>query len=589
MSDEVALRGSPERITSRNARKTLLDIRELRVAYPQGGEYREALRGVSLKVAAGQFVALVGESGSGKSTIAKAVAGLLPEGARISGGIWLEGRDVSSADEELLRSLRGRAIGVVPQDPLASLDSLMRAGRHVEEAIFAHAKPSRSEARDHAADALARAGLPKGDRVYSAYPHELSGGMKQRVLIAAGMVNGPSLLIADEPTSALDATVQRTILDNISRLVADSGTAVLFITHNLALAVERADQVIVLRNGQVVESGPSGRVWDRPAHEYTKSLIAALPDARTPRIGSAGSPSAVASPLTIFSARGFGTSSAAQGGRPREAEILRLEDVRARYRTSRDPALDRISLSFRRGSVVALIGESGSGKTTLGSIVLGLMRPEGGRVLFRDRDLLAMDRRELGAYRREVQAVFQNPFGSMNPRFTVRRILEEPLAAFGIGGKQERATMAREVLDRVGLPRNVLESLPRELSGGQCQRVAIARAVIAHPSLLVCDEPTSSLDVLVQARILDLMAELRRELGIGYLLISHDLGLVRSIADEVVVLKSGRIAEAAATEELFERPRSEYARALLDAIPSRRRAPDRAFSEAKGEDHGLES
>lgn len=532
----------------------LLSVDGLDVSF--GGQ--AAVRGLDLSVLPGQTVAVVGESGSGKSTTAAAILGLLPPGGRITGGrIVFDGVDISAADRRAMRGIRGRQIGYIPQDPMTNLNPVWKVGFQIREALRANTSDSRT--RQRAVELLAAAGMPDPAKQAERYPHQLSGGMCQRALIAIGLAGRPRLLIADEPTSALDVTVQRQVLDHLQRLTADLGTALLLITHDLALAAERAESVVVVHRGTVVESGAARAILRSPQHEYTRRLVAAAP-ALAVRGGARSRPAAV---------------------RPDDAadDILVASGLTKVYRESRGVpwrrsefrALDAVSFRLRRGSTLAIAGESGSGKSTLARMVLGLLPPTAGTVVFDGTRIDdAMPRDAQLAFRRRVQPVFQNPYSSLDPMYSVFRAIEEPLRIHRVGDRRQRAQAVHRLVDQVALPSSVLDRLPRELSGGQRQRVAIARALALRPAVLVCDEAVSALDVLVQAQILDLLADLQTELGLAYLFISHDLAVIRQIADDVLVMRAGRVVEQAPTEELFTRPGHEYTRQLLDAIPHAR-------------------
>ena len=536
----------------------LLSVEGLKVSF---GDHA-AVRGVDLSVLPGQTVAVVGESGSGKSTTAAAILGLLPPGGRITAGrIVFDGVDIASpdckADRRALRSIRGRAIGYIPQDPMTNLNPVWKVGFQIREAL--RANTSDRQTRRRAVELLAEAGMPDPAKQAGRYPHQLSGGMCQRALIAIGLAGRPRLLIADEPTSALDVTVQRQVLDHLQRLTDELGTALLLITHDLALAAERAESVVVVHRGMVVESGAARSILQRPQHEYTRRLVAAAPS------------------LTVrSSARTRSRTVNRTEDREGSGDILVASDLTKVYRESRGApwrraescAVDAVSFRLRRSSTLAIAGESGSGKSTLARMVLGLLQPTSGTVVFDGTPIDdALDRDQQLAFRRRVQPVFQNPYSSLDPMYSVFRAIEEPLRIHRVGERRQRERAVRNLVDQVALPSSVLGRLPRELSGGQRQRVAIARALALRPEVLVCDEAVSALDVLVQAQILDLLADLQAELGLTYLFISHDLAVIRQIADDVLVMRAGRVVEQAPTEELFTRPRHEYTRQLLEAIP----------------------
>jgi peptide/nickel transport system ATP-binding protein len=539
----------------------LLSITGLEVRF---GDHAPAVRRVDLAVRSGQTVAVVGESGSGKSTTAAAILGLLPPGGRVTAGrIAFDGIDIVSAGRRRLRSIRGVGIGYVPQDPLSNLNPVWKVGFQIREALRAN---NISDARQQAVRLLAEVGMPDPEARAGQYPHQLSGGMCQRALIAIGLAGRPRLLIADEPTSALDVTVQRQVLDHLQQLTRQLGTAVLLITHDLALAAERAEHLIVMHGGVVVESGAAQSILRDPQHPYTQRLVAAAPSLRG--TGAAVTRQRVADAAAEHAGR-FGAA-----GR----DVVVASELTKVYRTSRGApwrkvelrAVDEVSFRLRRATTLAIAGESGSGKSTLSLMVLGLLQPSSGTVVFDGVEVsgIATRRSELFAFRRRVQPVFQNPYSSLDPMYSVFHIIEEPLRIHRIGDRDQRRQAVHELAEQVALSSSVLSRRPRELSGGQRQRVAIARALALRPEVLVCDEAVSALDVVVQAQILELLAELQAALGLTYLFISHDLAVIRQIADEVMVMRAGRVVEHGPTEEVFTRPRHDYTRQLLAAIPS---------------------
>ena len=548
----------------------LLSVAGLEVRF---GDDPPAVHNVELTVRSGQTVAVVGESGSGKSTTAAAILGLLAPGGRITAGrIVFDGVDITSPDPRRLRSIRGTGIGYVPQDPTTNLNPVWKIGFQIREALRAN---NISDTRQRSLQLLGEAGMSDPPTQARRYPHQLSGGMSQRALIAIGLAGRPRLLIADEPTSALDVTVQRQVLDHLQHLAAELGTAVLLITHDLALAGERAEQLIVMRRGSVVETGAAQWILSDPQHPYTRQLVAAAPRAAggttaRPRTGNATS---------------GGESDAEAGGLLVASELTKV------YRSSRGTpwrktefrAVDGVSFRLRRATTLAIVGESGSGKSTLARMVLGLLAPSSGTVTFGGLDVAALNRRAALGFRRRVQPVFQNPYSSLDPMFTVFRAIEEPLRIHRVGSRRERRAAVRELVEQVALPLSVLDRRPRELSGGQRQRVAIARALALRPEVLVCDEAVSALDVLVQAQILELLAGLKDALGLSYLFISHDLAVVRQIADEVMVMQAGQVVEHAPAEEVFTRPRHEYTRQLLAAIPGGGSPPETRGDRKGGE------
>ncbi|MDC8995025.1 ABC transporter ATP-binding protein [Mycobacterium marinum] len=543
----------------------LLSVHGLQVRF---GTDEPVVAGMDLSVHRGQTVAVVGESGSGKSTAAAAILGLLAPGGRITGGrIIFDGRDITSADRRVMRTIRGREIGYVPQDPMTNLNPVWKVGFQIREAL--RANTDGRDARRRAVELLAQAGMPDPDKHAQRYPHQLSGGMCQRALIAIGLAGRPALLIADEPTSALDVTVQRQVLDHLQRRTDELGTALLLITHDLALAAERAESVLVVHRGVVVESGTASDILRSPQHEYTKRLVAAAPS------------------LTVRDPRRAPARDSVPGGADQPAggcgDILRVSELTKIYRESRGApwrrgefrAVDSVSFRLRRASTLAIVGESGSGKSTVARMVLGLLQPTSGTVSFDGARIQPdkLDRDAQLAFRRRIQPVFQNPYSSLDPMYSVFRAIEEPLRIHRVGDRAQRRQMVAELVDQVALPSSLLGRLPRELSGGQRQRVAIARALALRPDVLVCDEAVSALDVLVQAQILDLLAELQADLGLAYLFISHDLAVVRQISDDVLVMRAGQVVEHASTEEVFTRPGAQYTQRLLEAIPGGPAAP----------------
>jgi peptide/nickel transport system ATP-binding protein len=539
----------------------VVEVSGLTVAYGPGPA---AVQGLDLAIAPGETVAIVGESGSGKTTTAGAIIGLLPPAAAITGGtVRVLGQDVTHARESTWRGLRGKVIGLVPQDPMVALNPTLRIGAQVAEAVRERGDLNKRQLSAEVVAALERAGLDDGVPRARQYPHELSGGMRQRVLIAIALAGRPRLLIADEPTSALDVTTQRRILDHLGTLVRETHTALLIITHDLGVAADRADRVLVMRAGEVVESGPPGRVLVAPEHEYSRRLIAAAP----------GLTCLATATATAVTATATARAPAAESSR----EILRLAGVTKDFALPRSPggprthrAVDDVSLTVTAGRTLGLVGESGSGKTTTLRLALGLETPSSGEVFFDGKRISGLGWRRLRPLRRRFQLVHQNPFASLDPRLTLFQTIVEPLVSFRVGTAASRRARVLELLDAVALPRALARRRPAELSGGQRQRVAIARALTLSPELLLLDEPVSALDVSVQAQILDLLAELQRELGVAYLFISHDLAVVSRLAHTVAVMRAGRIVEQGDAADLFRAPREDYTRELLAAIPGQR-------------------
>lgn len=527
----------------------LLSVSGLTVEYtsrlhPAGAP---VVQDVGFELLEGRVLAVVGQSGSGKSTIARALQGLLPENGRVTGGrITLSGRDVTHLEQKGWRDVRGSTIGFVPQDPLGSLDPLQRVGDQIAEVLTVHGIARRAAARKRAVELLDRVGIIEPHRRADDYPHQLSGGQLQRVLIAIAIAGNPRLLIADEPTSALDVTVQQRILQLLDELRVERGLGVVFITHDLALAEHHSDDVVVLRDGELREAGPTATVLVAPSDDYTRQLISDAPA------------------LSPDKYRTDPPNGAAEKTEP----IVAVRGLVKAFGGTR--ALDDVSFDVRPGTVHALVGESGSGKTTVARILAGLSGFHAGTVRISGTERgpdtpfgIASQR----AQARVLQLVHQNPLASLDPRLSIADAIAEPLRINRIGTRSERDAEVAAALDRVGLPLGLRERKPGEISGGQRQRVVLARALVLHPPVLVLDEPTSALDVTVQSQVIDLLIDLQRELSLTYLFISHDLSLVRQIADEVSVLEHGRLAETGRVEAVFGSPAAPYTRRLLDAVP----------------------
>jgi peptide/nickel transport system ATP-binding protein len=533
----------------------LIEVRDLSISYHSGGRVTAAVRRLSFSLAKGETLAIVGESGSGKTTLASALLGLLPISARISGGtLKVAGQDISHASERSKQKLRGGVIGLVPQDPMVSLNPTLSIGRQVAESLI-QAHGGRYPGVDaDTLEQLRQVGLDNPELRARQYPHELSGGMRQRVLIAIALAGDPQIIIADEPTSALDVTVQRRILDHLEQQVKARGIGLLIITHDLGVAADRADRVLVMRHGELIEQGPARQVFSAPGQPYTRTLLEAAP-----AFGKGQQPLAVPTP--------------AINARP----LLSLENVSKHYplpprkgHINTFQALQGLSLEVYRGQTVAIVGESGSGKSTSLRIALGLEQPSAGRVRFDGADLTGLSWKAFRPVRQRMQLVQQNPFAALDPRFSVFQSVVEPLVSFGLLKGQALQRAARELMDHVQLPASYLDRLPRELSGGQRQRVAIARALALKPDLLLLDEPVSALDVSVQAQILDLLRSLQADLGVAYVLVSHDLAVVESLAHQVVVLRQGLVVEQGPASNVLGQPEHAYTRELLEAIPGRR-------------------
>ncbi len=538
----------------------LLTVEGLSIAYGPTAVVHD----VSFSVAKGESLALIGESGSGKSTIAKAVLRLLPHGeATATGRVALNGRNVLALPDKQFRPLRGRELAFIPQDPASALNPVRTIGAQAHEAAALLGETDPTVRRGKILDVLEQVGLPDPSRVYDSYPHQLSGGMLQRVLIALTVLPRPSLIVADEPTSALDVTVQKLILDMLTQLRQELDIGLLLITHDLAIAAERADSLVVLKDGTVQESGPSRDVFASPQTDYARSLQADVPALHPDRYRGQRTALRPAEPAHDGDSR-TGASTAPAAGLQ-----IEVQSVTKRFSAGGKDVLacDGVSFSVERGRTHALVGESGSGKTTAVRLLLGLEQPDGGEITVAGQSTSGRSRAEVRDIRRHLQLVYQNPFTSLDPSWRVGRIVREPLDQFGVGTKPERAQRVEEALASVGLPADVASRRPAHLSGGQRQRVAIARALVVRPDVVVLDEPTSALDVSVQAGILELLSKLQRELGLTYLFVSHDLALVRQIADTVSVMRKGQVVEDGPVEDIFSRPQHSYTRALLDSIP----------------------
>ena len=534
----------------------VLEVSSLEVSYET-----PVLHDVSFTLAPGERLALVGQSGSGKSTTISAVLGLLPGAGHVSSGsVKYRGEDLVSADPLRLQALRGRSIALVPQDPMASLNPSMRVGDQIADALRTYGMSKSAEVTRNVVRLMTEAGIPDAENRRRSYPHEFSGGMRQRILIAIALSGEPDLIIADEPTSALDVTVQKQILDHLQKLVTERGTSLLFVTHDLGVAGERTDTILVMNEGRVVERGTPQQVLGNPQDEYTKALVKAAPSIVVER---------EANPSAAPAAGRAGDDNGEAGAA--SANVLEINDLHKIYklrgRGKEVHALNGVSFTAKRGQTTAIIGESGSGKSTIAKIVLGLEKASSGEVLTGGRNVDATSRVERSILRRFSQPVFQDPFSSLNPMWGIERIIREPLDVFKIGSQAERKKKVAEVLDQVALPTSMLERRSADLSGGQRQRIAIARALISEPELLICDEAVSALDVLVQEQILELLRQLQSGLGVSCLFITHDLAVVANLADDVVVMKSGEVVETGVTRDVIDRPAAEYTQRLLAAVP----------------------
>jgi peptide/nickel transport system ATP-binding protein len=531
----------------------LLEVNNLTVDFLSlGGAFR-ATNGVSFHVDAGETLVILGESGSGKSVSSSAIMGLIdtPPGEICSGTIRYRGKDLSSLGEAERRDLNGTKIAMIFQDPLSHLNPVYTIGWQLSEVFTAHGLANASEARSKAIDILRRVGITDPEKRIDQYPHQFSGGQRQRIMIGMAIALRPEILIADEPTTALDVSVQAQILDLLRKLQVEDGLAIIMITHDLEVAASMADRVIVMNGGQIVEAGEARTVFQNPQHSYTQKLINALPHADNHVAGK---------------------TSKAAAGKP----ILEVKNIDKFYalssglfgKTQQLHAVKDLSFNVAAGETVGIVGESGSGKSTVARVLLRLNDASNGEVLFHGRDILKMNSKELLAFRRKVQMVFQDPYSSMNPRMTIFDIISEPWRIHkDILDKPRWRARVVELLGLVGLKPEHAERYPHQFSGGQRQRIAIARALACDPELIVCDEAVSALDVSVQVQVVDLLAELRDRLGLAYIFITHDLPIVRHFADRIIVMKSGEILEHASTDEIFRNPQHAYTRQLIDATP----------------------
>lgn len=563
----------------------LLNVNDLKVEFHVTEGVVRAVNGVSFRVPAGKTVALVGESGSGKSVVSQTVMGILPKSAKVTGGevMFHDPRDGSvtnlltlDQDGEKMRSIRGGRISIIFQEPMTSLSPLHTVGDQISEALFLHREVTKPEGMELTAEMLRLVGFPDPQRALRTYPFELSGGLRQRAMIAMALVCRPALLVADEPTTALDVTIQAQILKLLNDLQSELQMAVLMITHDLGVVANVADEIVVMYHGGVLERGSLDDIFRAPGHDYLRALLRAVPrfnmkpgerlvplreiEHRTGHLLAEREEEPVALETPLLEVNGLTKS-----------YELRKGGLFGGGETQKVLAVDDVSFFVRQGECLGLVGESGCGKTTLSKMIMRALTPDSGEVLFNDRgqniDLTQLSEKELLPYRRKIQFMFQDPFSSLNPRMTVFDIISEPLVIHQIGDKEYRAEMVQELMALVGLDPRYLNRYPHSFSGGQRQRIGIARALALKPELLLCDEPVSALDVSVQAQILNLMKDLQKDLGLTYLFISHNLAVVDYIADRIAVMCAGRLVETAPREVLFRSPVHPYTRALLSAVP----------------------
>ncbi|WP_380054551.1 ABC transporter ATP-binding protein [Falsihalocynthiibacter sp. SS001] len=520
-----------------------LEVRDLRVSFTQEGERVEAVKGVSFEVKQGETVALVGESGSGKSVTALSTVSLLADNAHVSGSVKYRGKEMIGTTDAELRRVRGNDISFIFQEPMTSLNPLHTIEKQLVEGIALHQGLTGKAAQDRVIELLEKVGISDPAGRLNAYPHQLSGGQRQRVMIAMALANGPELLIADEPTTALDVTIQAQILELLAGLKKSENMSLLFITHDLGIVRKIADRVVVMRHGEVVETGPTAKIFDNPQHPYTQELLAAEPTGQPDPIPEDAKKLVQTKDLRIWF--------------PIQKGLLRRT-------VGHIKAVNQASLTVRAGETLGIVGESGSGKTTLALAIMRLIQSEGG-IEFDGRAIDALRNREMTPLRRDMQIVFQDPFGSLSPRMTAGQIIAEGLAIHDVGQGRDPMELVREMMVEVGLNPATIDRYPHEFSGGQRQRIAIARAMILHPKLVVLDEPTSALDRTVQQQIIGLLRHLQKKYQLGYLFISHDLKVVRALSHNVIVMKSGDVVEAGPREQIFDNPQTEYTKGLIAA------------------------
>jgi peptide/nickel transport system ATP-binding protein len=613
---------------------TAIEVDDLRTYFHTEDGIIRAVDGISFQIPVGHTLGIVGESGSGKSVTSLSIMRLLASSARIeSGRIALLGKDLVRLPEAQMRSIRGKDISMIFQEPMTSLNPVYSVGSQVAEAIILHQKVSHAEARKRTIDLFREVGIPNPEQRVDAYPHQMSGGQKQRVMIAMALSCNPKLLIADEPTTALDVTIQAQILEILRKLRDERGMAILFITHDLGVIAEIADEVLVMYRGEMVEHGPVLKIFDNPQHPYTKGLLACRPRLdtkyrRLPTVDDFMSVERVDGRVHIrekqmteerlaeLTAEGRGTllhpqselaslgypweqtpraadtTAVAEGTRP----LLEVENLAVHFPVKKGilsrvvdyvRAVDGVSFKIYKGQTLGLVGESGCGKTTTGRALLRLIEPTGGKILFDGTDLRALNSRELRRFRRRMQIVFQDPYGSLNPRMTIESAITEPMIIQRMGkSSRERRERAAALLEEVGMSADHLRRYPHEFSGGQRQRICIARAIAVEPELLICDESVSALDVSVQAQVLNLLNELQHNRGLTYIFIGHDLSVVKFMADMMAVMNGGKIVEFGPSQAIYAAPREEYTRKLISATPNddlesiRRRVAERGAMKA---------
>ena len=557
---------------------TLLRVENLRIEFPSRHGTAVSVNDVSFQVEKGEILGLVGESGAGKSTIGNGVINLLSPPGQVAGGsIVLDGQPIQQLDGEAMRQIRGRRIGFIFQDPMTSLNPLLTVGTQLTETVIANLGADKKTARQRALELLDAVGIPEPELRLDQYPHQFSGGMRQRVVIAIALAGDPELIIADEPTTALDVSIQGQVLDLIRKLCKERDVGCILITHDMGVIANTTDRVAVLYQGEMVECGPTMDVLERPQHAYTRSLISAVPRAdirlhRFPRVEYIEK--AESKPIDV---KNHWLGVKESFGDINQDQLLQVENLDLRFVTksaffeknrSYVQAVDNVSFTVKEGETFGLVGESGSGKSTTARVIAGLYPPDGGRIVFAGQDLGLLTEKQRRPLRRQIQMVFQNPYSSLNARMTVANIIAEPIRFHGLAESEMKTRqIVNDLLDHVGLGAAAGVRYPHEFSGGQRQRISIARALATRPRFLICDEPTSALDVSVQAQILNLLKDLQDELGLTMLFISHDLPVIRQMCDRVAVMKQGAIVEVSDTDTLFSNPEQDYTRNLIEVMP----------------------
>lgn len=561
--------------------ENIIQVRNLSVEFRTDEGIVKAVKNISFDIPRGKTVGLVGESGSGKSVTSLAAMRLIPNppGRVTSGEILLDGVDLLKVSESQMRDIRGNKISMIFQEPMTSLNPVFTVGDQIAETLMLHQKLSKADAMAKALDLLKQVGIPNPAERIKSYPHEMSGGQRQRVMIAMAIACEPDVLIADEPTTALDVTIQKQILDLLADLQKKYHMSILFITHDLGVIADIADQVVVMYRGDIVEKGNSEQIFKNPQHPYTKGLLACRPSLeknprRLPVVSDFMTAEGKEKTTNIESTKAKKETRTVSSG---HSELLKIENVKKHFPMQKGffggvktwvKAVDDVSLTVRKGRTLGLVGESGCGKTTLGRTILRLIEPTDGKILYNGTDITSLDREAMRAMRRKMQIIFQDPYASLNPRMTIGAALMEPMIIHSLGGSRaERLEMAGDLMKKVGLDRSMLNRYPHEFSGGQRQRICIARALAVKPEFIVCDESVSALDVSIQAQILNLLLDLQEEMHLTYVFISHDLAVVKFISDEVAVMYNGKVVEMNDAVGIYENPQHDYTKKLLSAIP----------------------